>query len=65
MDGGAWWAIVHGVAKSQIRLSDFTCSMFPLSCLTLEIQWVRLDKQLPLRCVYEKHVPYDNGVKNS
>ena len=24
MDGGAWWAIVHGVAKSQIRLSDFT-----------------------------------------
>ena len=24
MDGGAWWATVHGVAKSQIRLSDFT-----------------------------------------
>ena len=24
MDGGAWWAIVHGVAKSQTRLSDFT-----------------------------------------
>ena len=24
MDGGAWWAVVHGVAKSQIRLSDFT-----------------------------------------
>ena len=24
MDGGAWWAIVHGVAKSQIRLSDLT-----------------------------------------
>ena len=24
MDGGAWWAAVHGVAKSQIRLSDFT-----------------------------------------
>ena len=23
MDGGAWWATVHGVAKSQIRLSDF------------------------------------------
>ena len=22
--GGAWWAAVHGVAKSQIRLSDFT-----------------------------------------
>ena len=24
MDGGAWWAIVHGVAKSRTRLSDFT-----------------------------------------
>ena len=24
MDGGASWATVHGVAKSQIQLSDFT-----------------------------------------
>ena len=24
MDGGAWWAAVHGVAKSQTRLSHFT-----------------------------------------
>ena len=24
MDGGAWWATVHGVATSQTRLSDFT-----------------------------------------
>ena len=24
MDGGAWWAAVHGVAKSQRQLSDFT-----------------------------------------
>ena len=23
-DGGAWWAVVHGVAKSRTRLSDFT-----------------------------------------
>ena len=23
-DGGAWWATVNGVAKSQIQLSDFT-----------------------------------------
>ena len=22
MDGGAWWATVHGVAKSRTRLSD-------------------------------------------
>ena len=24
MDGGAWWAAVLGVAKSQTQLSDFT-----------------------------------------
>ena len=24
MDGGAWWAAVHGVAESQTQLSDFT-----------------------------------------
>ena len=26
MDGGAWWAAVHEVAKSPRRLSDFTFS---------------------------------------
>ena len=30
MDGGAWWAAVHGVAASQARLSDFTLTFhFP------------------------------------
>ena len=24
MDGGAWWAAVHGVMKSWTQLSDFT-----------------------------------------
>ena len=24
MDGGAWWAAVHGVVRSQTRLSNFT-----------------------------------------
>ena len=24
MDGGAWWAAVHGVTKSRTRLNDFT-----------------------------------------
>ena len=33
MDGGAWWAIVHGVAKSQTWLSNFTFTFyFSLSC---------------------------------
>ena len=28
MDGGAWWAAVHGVAKSRTRLSDFTFTFY-------------------------------------
>ena len=24
LDGGAWWATVHGVAKTRTKLSDFT-----------------------------------------
>ena len=27
MDGGAWKAAVHGVAKSRTRLSDFTFTL--------------------------------------
>ena len=27
MDGGAWWAAVPGVPKSQTRLSDFTFTL--------------------------------------
>ena len=33
MDGGAWYAAVHGVAKSRTRLSDFT---FTFHFLALE-----------------------------
>ena len=33
MDRGAWWAAVHGVAKSQTRLSNFTLTFH---FLTLE-----------------------------
>ena len=28
MDGGAWWAAVHGVAKSRTQLSDFTFTFY-------------------------------------
>ena len=24
MDGGAWWAAVHGISKSRTQLRDFT-----------------------------------------
>ena len=33
MDGRAWWAVVHGVARSQTRLSEFT---FPFHFHALE-----------------------------
>ena len=33
MEGEAWWAVVHGVAKSWTRLSDFT---FTFHCHALE-----------------------------
>ena len=36
MDRGAWWDAVHGVAKSQARLSDFTFT-FPLHALEKEM----------------------------
>ena len=29
MGGGAWWATVHGVAKSQTRLSYFIFTLTP------------------------------------
>ena len=36
MDGGAWWAAVHGVAQSHTRLCDFT-STFPFPALEKEM----------------------------
>ena len=36
MDGGAWWAAVHGVVKSRTRLSDFTFT-FHLHALEKEM----------------------------
>ena len=36
MDGGAWEAAVHGVAKSRTRLSDFTFT-FPFHALEKEM----------------------------
>ena len=36
MDGGAWWAAVHGVAKSRTQLRDFTFT-FPFHALEKEM----------------------------
>ena len=37
MDRGAWWAAVHGIAKSRTRLSDFTFT-FHFHALEKEMQ---------------------------
>ena len=36
MDGGAWWAAVHGVARSWTRLSNLTFA-FPFHALEKEM----------------------------
>ena len=36
MEGGAWWATVHGVSKSQTRLSHFTSLDSEGLCLNLK-----------------------------
>ena len=36
MEGGAWWAAVHGVVKSLTQLSDFTFT-FPFHALEKEM----------------------------
>ena len=44
MDGGAWWAAVHGIAKSRTRLSDFT---FTFHFHALEKKWQLTSVFLP------------------
>ena len=44
MDGGAWWAAVHGVAKSQTRLKELSSSSSSImaicsSTLAFKIPW--------------------------
>ena len=43
-DRGAWWAAVHGVAKSQTQLSDFT---FTFHCHALEKEMATYPVFLP------------------
>ena len=39
MNGGAWWATVHGVVKSRTRLSDLTCTFFHF--FTCIFTWIK------------------------
>ena len=46
MDGGAWWATVHGVSESRTRLSDFT---FTFHSYALEKEMATHSSVLALR----------------
>ena len=46
MDGGAWWATVHGFAKSRTQLRDFT---FTFHSLALEKEMATHSSVLALR----------------
>ena len=62
MDGGAWWATVHGVAKSWTRLSDFTHSLTPykmphtlsMECFSLNKSTSYLSLCLSMNSFYNK-----------
>ena len=43
MDGGAWWATVHGVAKSRTRLSDFIVTSLYVQLKSLGVPLIRID----------------------
>ena len=53
MDGGAWKAAVHGVAKGRTRLSDFT--------FTFHFQGIGEGNGNPLQCSYLEN-PRDGGA---
>ena len=62
MEGGAWWATVHGVAKSRTRLSDFTFPFFLFSVFTTTIYRVSPTLQMKLRHRHVKQLAQDyNG----
>ena len=50
MDGGAWWATVHGVTKSWTRLSDLTLTLSLPDILYIKLFF----SILPSRCEYSE-----------
>ena len=50
MDGGAWWAAVHGVAKSRTQLSDFPFFFFFLLPIHFSLSGNGEGNGNPLQC---------------
>ena len=69
MDRGAWWAIVHGVAKSWTRLSDFTILSTFYSALYEKKKFFRMvpknykgEKQPEFRNITAIFTPYTTRI---
>ena len=70
MDGGAWWAAVHGVAKNWTRLSNFTFTFHyhalekematHSSALAWEIPWTDESEELQSMGLQKRH---DSAIK--
>ena len=54
MDGGAWWATVHGITKSRTPLSDFTFSFTAYMLLSKENRHDKMQSLLPV--MFQKHL---------
>ena len=61
MDGGAWWAIVHGVAKSLTRLSDFTHSINEYS----KVAGYKINTQKSLAFLYTNNEKTERKIKET
>ena len=48
MDGGAWWATVHGVTKNPTRLSDFTYLLTAFFMVQLSHPYMTTGKTMAL-----------------
>ena len=57
MDGGACWATVHGVAKSQTRLSHCTFTVDD-GCLPVPSGSTRPNSLVSVRTLWGQHCPY-------
>ena len=66
MDWGAWWAIVHGVAKSRTRLRDFTSLHVVYLKLILYVNYSSIKSKITLeqKC-YWKQILNSGHLSNS
>ena len=56
MDGGAWWATLHRVAKSWTQLSDFTFTFNEHTGLIFRMDWLDiLAVQQTLKSLLQHH----------